>query len=249
MNNYEFCARWVQDQRPSADARVLDYGCGAGQIVDALRQRGITAFGCDVFYDGGDYSSQVHAERFASGVIRRIEDGRIPFDDASFDFVINNQVMEHVEDLDAVLREIARVLKPGGIVLSLFPDRGVWREGHCGIPLLHWFAKGSRLRVHYAVLMRLLGFGYFTGTKTRRQWSEDFCLWLDQWAHYRSLDEIRATYARHLGSLRHREEDWLARRLEGSPLPLVLVPRVVQRLVVRKLGGLVFEAQRAPSSG
>lgn len=247
MNNYEFCARWVQDQQPPADARVLDYGCGAGQIVDELRRRGIAAFGCDVFYDGGDYSAQVDAERFASGVIRRIDGARIPFDDASFDYVINNQVMEHVEDLDAVLREIARVLKPDGVVLSLFPDRGVWREGHCGIPLLHRFAKGSRLRVHYAVLMRHLGFGYFTGTLSRRQWSEDFCLWLDRWTHYRSLGEIRATYARHLGTLQHREDYWLARRLEGKalPLPLALVPSAVQRLIVRKLGGLVFEARRS----
>ena len=43
MTNYEFCAWWVQRQRSGADAHVLDYGCGAGQIVTLLRARGIAA--------------------------------------------------------------------------------------------------------------------------------------------------------------------------------------------------------------
>jgi len=55
---------------------------------------------------------------------------RTPFVTGSFDLVINNQVLEHVTDLDVVVHEIARVLKPGGSCLSLFPDKGVWREGH-----------------------------------------------------------------------------------------------------------------------
>ena len=45
------------------------------------------------------------------------EDGRLDFPDASFDLVVNNMVFEHVEDLDAVLAEIQRVLKPGGRIL------------------------------------------------------------------------------------------------------------------------------------
>jgi len=44
----------------------------------------------------------------------------------------HQQVLEHATDLDVVVHEIARVLKPGGSCLSLFPDKGVWREGHCG---------------------------------------------------------------------------------------------------------------------
>jgi 2-polyprenyl-3-methyl-5-hydroxy-6-metoxy-1,4-benzoquinol methylase len=42
-------------------------------------------------------------------------------------------VLEHVEDFDVVLRAMNRVLKPGGMVLSIFPDRSVWRQGHAGI--------------------------------------------------------------------------------------------------------------------
>ena len=52
MNNYEFCAQWVFDQEPKKSIRILDYGCGAGQIVNELRKRNVDAFGCDVFYEG-----------------------------------------------------------------------------------------------------------------------------------------------------------------------------------------------------
>src|SRR5215831_1304832 len=98
MNNYEFCAQWVLDQEPGQHARVLDYGCGAGQIVKELRKRAVNAFGCDVFYEGGDYSKSVDTELFDSGIIKRMDGETIPFDCSSFNFIINNQVMEHVEN-------------------------------------------------------------------------------------------------------------------------------------------------------
>lgn len=83
-----------------------------------------------MFYEGGDYSNQVDEEIFNSGIIRRMLNGKIPFDSGSFDIVINNQVFEHVDNLDFVLTECHRVLKPGGIILSLFPSKDVRREGH-----------------------------------------------------------------------------------------------------------------------
>ncbi|MFO1468925.1 MAG: class I SAM-dependent methyltransferase [Steroidobacteraceae bacterium] len=182
MTNYEFCAWWVERQRPGADAQVLDYGCGAGQIVTLLRARGIDARGCDVFYEGGDYSAQVQVELLGAAIRRMGEDGTIPFPDASFDLIVNNQVMEHVLDLDRVLSEIARVLKPGGRVLSLFPDRGVWREGHCGIPFLHWFPKRSRPPgSQYAAVLRAAGLGNHKQGKSILHMGEDFCIWLDRW--------------------------------------------------------------------
>ncbi len=47
--------------------------------------------------------------------------------------------MEHVDDLNFTLSELARVFKPSGKVLTLFPSAEVIREGHCGIPFAHWF--------------------------------------------------------------------------------------------------------------
>ncbi|HQI76480.1 MAG TPA: class I SAM-dependent methyltransferase [Candidatus Latescibacteria bacterium] len=244
MDNYEFCVQWVLDKGRTDPIRVLDYGCGAGEIVKLLRARNIEAFGCDVYYDAADYSNTMDPALFGT-LLRKMEDGRIPFADSAFDFVINNQVMEHVENLDAVLAEISRVLKPGGFVLSLFPDKRVWREGHSGIPFFHWFPKGSRFRVYYALVLRTLGLGYFKEGKPRKKWSEDYCIWLDKWTYYRSRKEIRETFAKHLAELNHIEVYWLHKRLGARRVIAAWLPAVIQRYVVWKLAGLVLEARKA----
>jgi SAM-dependent methyltransferase len=245
MNNYDFCSQWLMDVEPGGGVNVLDYGCGSGKIVEKLQAKNVSCYGCDIFYEGGDYSKYVDPKFFGT-VIRRIENGRIPFDDKSFDYIINNQVMEHVEDLACVLAEMHRVLKPGGMILSLFPDRSVWREGHCGIPFLHWFPKGTKSRIYYAAGFRALGFGYHKGEKNIRQWSEDFCCWLDKWTYYRSESEIYSIYRKYFTDLRSIEDYWLRQRFEDRKIYLVLLPVFLQKLFVRKLGGLVFTAKKRP---
>lgn len=244
MNNYEFCAQWVLDQGRGNNVRVLDYGCGAAEIVKELRRRGASAFGCDAFYEGGDCSTSVGPAFFDSAIIRRMEGNTIPFESASFDFIINNQVMEHVENLDSVLAEIQRVLKPDGMVLSLFPDKGVWREGHCGIPFLHWFPKDGHPRVYYAAAWRILGFGYHKGNKGVMRWSQDFCEWLDKWTYYRPRKEIDTAYERCFCDIQHIEDYWVQRRLGKWKIIAVWLPSSVQRLVVRKLSGMIFVARK-----
>ena len=238
MNNYQFCVNWVLDQ--GKDLQVLDYGCGAGEVVRDLRKRGVSAFGCDVFYEGGDTSDAIDAGLMGSS-IRKMDGASIPFGDGSFDLVINNQVMEHAEDLDVVLRDIARVLKPGGVVLSLFPDGSVWREGHSGVPFLHWFSKGSRPRLYYAAACRVVGLGsHKKKWKGIMYWSRHKCDWLDKWTFYRTEPEIAAAYGKYFDGLRHIEHEWLRQR----HAVVARMPAALQRIVVRKLAGLVFIASR-----
>lgn len=245
MNNYEFCASWVLDQQPGPGARVLDYGCGAGEIVKALRDRGVAAFGCDTFYEGGDYSRYVQASLLEAGYVRRMHDNRVPFGDGSFDLIVNNQVMEHVEDIDSALMEMRRVLKPGGMVLSVFPDKGVWREGHCGIAFLHWFPRHSRLRIYYAALLRSLGFGYHKDGRRSIDWSRNFCAWLDAWTHYRTRREIHASYGRYFHEIRYMEDHWLRQRLGAKKRAIAWLPIPMQKAIVRKLGGTVMVARKS----
>lgn len=212
MNNYEFCATYIKKNAAGRPIVALDYGCGAGEIVTNLREMGIDASGCVVFYKGGDYSSKISSQLFVL-IIKPMENGIIPFSDESFDFVVNNQVLEHVEDIDFVLGEIYRVLRPGGQLLSLFPDKSVWREGHCGIPFLHWFPKGSQSRVYYSALLRTMGLGHYKGTKSIWQWSQDFCEWLDQWIWYRESIEIRDTFEKSFINLTSIKDIWLRARL------------------------------------
>jgi SAM-dependent methyltransferase len=234
MDNYRYCAEFVLRRiKDKPEAKILDFGCGTGRIVKLLRDNGVAAFGCDVFYGGG--ASPVPDD--LSGIVIAMPGNVIPFPASTFDTVINNQVMEHVEDIDAVLCEIHRVLKPGGLVLSLFPDHGIWREGHCGVPFLHWFPKHSAFRIYYALAWRSIGFGHFTEGKSRFQWSKDFCDWLDDWTVYRSYKEVSAAYEKYFAPMQHIEDDWLDKRLGPLVWPF---PKQLKRVFVKKMAGLVF---------
>ncbi len=237
VNNYEFCADWVARYLNGRTARVLDYGCGAGQIVGLLRRRNIDAVGCEVFYEGGDSSSNIPAE--VAPYIKRM-DATVPFADASFDVVLSNFVVEHVPDLDATLREISRVLKPDGCALNLFPDRGVWREGHCGIPFLHRFPKGSRVRVYYAAALRTCGLGNYKSGKSIWQWSEHFCTWLDRWTHYRPLSELERDFTTIIGPTSHIEDQWLSVRLGHKSR---FIP--AKKFIARRLGAVALVSMKS----
>ncbi|MCU1266148.1 MAG: hypothetical protein JWM21_2466 [Acidobacteria bacterium] len=106
-------------------ARVLDFGCGAGNMVDEYCSAGYVAAGCDLL---------VMEE---SEHLRRIDEKTLllPFADDTFDFVFSDQVMEHVQDHHLAFAEIARVLKPGGISLHVFPSRLKPMEAHVLVPL------------------------------------------------------------------------------------------------------------------
>lgn len=112
---------------------ILDFGCGDGGGVMGLRERGYEAFGCDLsLREDGDIP-----ELARHGHVRLIETApyRIPFDDDSFDIVYSCQVLEHVQDYREALREIHRVLKPGGVSLHIFPSRYRPVESHFHVPL------------------------------------------------------------------------------------------------------------------
>jgi SAM-dependent methyltransferase len=248
MNNYEFCDRFAREKIGVELGRVLDYGCGRGSIVELLRNQEIEAYGCDVFYEGGDYSSQVEEDNWSHGHIRRMENDTIPFPDETFDVIINNQVIEHVPDLDRMLAEIYRVLKPGGAVLSLFPHRWAIYEGHCGVPLLHWFPRRSWIRVLWAFGWRLLGLGYFREGKSAWSWSRDFCEWLDRWTHYRSYHVIKVHFAKRFAAMEHYEDVWLHWcHLHRRPW-LRWIPSWLHQLMVRRMCGLIFVVRKHKSA-
>jgi SAM-dependent methyltransferase len=243
--------RFVLDFAKRPGARILDYGCGAGAVVQAGRAAGLDIHGADVYYGGSNARTEADRAGLLGAAIREIRDGRIPFEDAWFDVVVNNQVMEHVEDLDAALAEIHRVLKPGGVVLSIFPSRDVFREGHIGIPFSHWFAKDSKPRFYYTWALRLLGLGTWREqAPTARQWALDKLRWIDRYTCYRSRVEILRLYERYFLS-EFRESDYIRYRLRDKRwraplarlLDLPLAPALATA-VFRKLAFLVIVSRK-----
>lgn len=97
--------------------QVLDVGCGGGLLSEEFAALGCQVTGVDPS-EPSLQAARAHAE--AGGLNIRYRSGRgeaLPFEDRSFDVVCCCDVFEHVDDLDAVLGEIGRVLKPGGMLL------------------------------------------------------------------------------------------------------------------------------------
>jgi SAM-dependent methyltransferase len=114
-------------------------------------------FGADLFSereDGAAIVSRLQDQGLFGDAIREIRDDRLPFADSSFDVVI----AEDIRHFSPAINEIARVLTPGGRLLAMFPSKAVIREGHIGIPMVHWLPPG-RVQYAYAVAMRRMGFG------------------------------------------------------------------------------------------
>jgi SAM-dependent methyltransferase len=131
------------------NARILDYGCGAGRRVYELLDAGYpNAFGYDVL-DYLDLRDSSDRSRFHIA-----PDGYIPVPDASFDFVFSDQVFEHVLNQPFAWQEIVRVLKPGGISVHVIPAKWQIIEPHIKVPL-----GGLRLfkRYPYYLLWAILG--------------------------------------------------------------------------------------------
>jgi len=129
-------AIWPQEERifdrhPIGSGSVLDVGCGTGEIelVLAAKYPQATFTGIDL--------EEAHLERARSknakfGSRVRFQTGdalNIPFPDDSFDFVVCRHLLQAVPDAPQVLREIRRVLKPGGRAHLIAEDYGMlWVE-------------------------------------------------------------------------------------------------------------------------
>jgi SAM-dependent methyltransferase len=100
---------------------VLDCGCGMGFYLLALsRLRRLDLVGIDT-----DPIRLEQARRAAPAArLERADVARLPFDDRCFDRVLMTEVLEHVDDDLGALREVRRVLRPGGILAVSVPNAG-----------------------------------------------------------------------------------------------------------------------------
>jgi SAM-dependent methyltransferase len=168
---------------------------------------------------------------------RVIVDGAIPYPDQWFDVVVTNQVFEHVADPPPALREIRRVLKPGGVFIALFPDRSTWFEGHVGLYFVHWFDPRSRVLRAYLMACHQLGLGYFREGKTAAEWANWVRELMITEVFYHEPRKVRSWWTETFGerpqSMAH---DWMISRIEGS-----------KRL--RRLAGLARQPWMGPFLG
>jgi ubiquinone/menaquinone biosynthesis C-methylase UbiE len=120
-------------------ARVLDWGCGYGQISHMLKQRGLAVTSFE--YRGPDAPDAELPLGHYPDINAYIssEPVALPYEDASFDAVLSCGVLEHTGNQEANLDEVARILKPGGrFYVYKLPNR---------FSYLEWIAR--RMGLHY----------------------------------------------------------------------------------------------------
>jgi len=105
----------------SPETRLLDVGCGTAWLSEDFQD-----------YVGVDTAQDVIDNASSSGIDVRLArpDGRLPFEDNEFDGVILKDVLEHLTDPVSMVREVRRVLRPGGLAFASSPDaqRWVWND-------------------------------------------------------------------------------------------------------------------------
>ena len=105
--------------------RLLDLGCGDGErTLRFARACGAAeAYGVEVTPEHA-----VLAEARGITVVSADLNAELPLDDGSFDIVVSNQVIEHLADTDAFVSEIARITKPGGLVVTSTENLASWHN-------------------------------------------------------------------------------------------------------------------------
>ena len=110
---------------PRAGARLLDLGCGDGEFTMRVAAR----IGAGEI-NGVELIPGIAAKARARGVLveEASLEGRLPWDDGSFDAIHSNQVIEHLPFTDHFLREIRRLLRPGGYAVVSTNNLASWHN-------------------------------------------------------------------------------------------------------------------------
>jgi SAM-dependent methyltransferase len=150
------CGYWLARLLPAGPAKVLDAGCGTGGLIKALKA-GHPAWEC-VGLDFMPLACELARERTGATIV----EGSVlalPFPDASFDAVVSADVICQVKDAAQAMREIVRVMRPGGVVLVNAPAlMWLWSYHDEACQTQHRYTRaelvalfaGAGIKVHFA---------------------------------------------------------------------------------------------------
>ncbi|HSH01722.1 MAG TPA: class I SAM-dependent methyltransferase [Anaerolineae bacterium] len=133
------------------NGRILDNGCGLGTYLQAFAPFSSHRFGLEIEFERGQ-QALAHAE----GIVQAVGE-TLPFASNSFDLILSNEVIEHVQDDRLAMAEMARVTRPGGRIIIFCPNRwypveqhGIYWRGQYkfgNIPLVNYLPMPLRNRL------------------------------------------------------------------------------------------------------
>lgn len=121
---------------------ILENGCGVGMYVEHLSPFGGTVVGLEY-----DFERATEARMNSRHIVNAAGEA-LPLPAASLDLILSHEVLEHVQDDRAAVREMIRTLKPGGRAVIFCPNRGYPFETH-GIYWNGRYSFGNKPFVNY----------------------------------------------------------------------------------------------------
>jgi SAM-dependent methyltransferase len=250
----EFLQRWMYRRRVArieelagpGGRRVLDVGCGRGHLLREFREGGWRAVGTEIDADSAKFPREILGLDVRVGTLEAQG-----FGEGEFDAVILWHVLEHVPDFEAILREIGRVLRPGGVFLVAVPDFSSWeaRFGgakwfHLDVPRhLHHFRRDDLRRV-----LESLGFEVCRVSNLAPEY--DFFSWVQTLlnrvgiAHNQLYNLLRGKGAKLGRDARSVPLSVIATLLLAPPLTFLSLLWVPLAAMLNKSGTVAFYARR-----
>lgn len=186
-------------RRVPRGGRVLDVGCGRGTLLSELADRGFEVHGTEVSraaVEGADPRTEI---RIASNL------GEADYPENFFDLVILWHVLEHLPDPRETLREIRRILRPGGEVVVAVPNFSSWQARWAGPA---WFHLDPPRHVYHfplaALRMLLTDCGFECRSEHHFSLRQNPFGWVQSWMNKRARWQRNVLY------------EFLQRRRSGS---------------------------------
>lgn len=105
--------------------KVIDIGCGDGQVTIRYKEK----IGGEITgVDGVDARLKAALDKGVDKIVAAELEKKWPLKDSSFDVVVSNQVIEHILDIDHFIKEIYRILKPGGYCVISTENLSSWHN-------------------------------------------------------------------------------------------------------------------------
>ena len=124
----------------SLKGNILDIGCGAGFFLDVASKNGLNTFGIELSSEATKKTKLRHPNVFNG----TLEDAKYP--DGFFDIITIFDLIEHVMDPNQTIKEVNRILNPGGLAVFTTPDISSW---HAKVLKKNWYQINPLQHLYY----------------------------------------------------------------------------------------------------